>query len=128
MHSACDPGKLKLELQAILGMEGFVQLCQELGGTRLYVAYQLRDEHDAVQALGRELADKLSRALAPATIRVPLAKRERALFYRQQGLSDARIARKLGMTENGVGKLFSREAHLPDRPGRGKEPAQLSLI
>ncbi|MEA3264151.1 MAG: hypothetical protein U9R07_11790 [Pseudomonadota bacterium] len=128
MHSACDPGKLKLELQAILGEAGFVRLCQELGGTRLYVAYQLRDDNDVVEAVGRELADKLSRALAPATIRVPLAKRERALFYRRQGLSDAKIARKLGMTENGVGKLFAREADLPDRPGRGKEPAQLSLI
>ncbi|MEA3264171.1 MAG: hypothetical protein U9R07_11890 [Pseudomonadota bacterium] len=128
MHSACDPGKLKLELQAILGEEGFVRLCQELGGTRLYVAYEMKDGHDAVEALGREMADKLSRALAPATIRIPLAKRERALFYRRQGLSDAKIARKLGMTENGVGKLFGREADLPDRPGRGKEPAQLSLI
>lgn len=128
MHSACDPGKLKLELQAILGMDGFVRLCQELGGTRLYIAYQLRDDNDVVEAVGRELADKLSRALAPATIRVPLAKRERALYYRAQGLSDAKIARRLGMTENGVGKLFAREAHLPDRPGRGKEPAQLPLL
>ncbi len=128
MHSCTNPGKLKLELQAILGTDGFVALCQELGGVRLYVAYQMRDDHDVVQALGRELADKLSRALAPATIRVPLARRERALHYRSLGLSDARIARKLGMTETGVSKLFAREAHLPDRPGRGKEAAQLPLF
>ena len=128
MHSSTPSGKLKLELQGILGMEGFVQLCQELGGTRLYVAYAMRDDHDAVQALGRDLANKLSRALAPATIRVPLARRERALFYRGQGLSDARIARRLGMTENGVSKLFGREQNLPTRPGAGKEPAQMVLI
>jgi len=128
MHSGVGAGQLALHLQGILGEEGFVRLCQELGGTRVYIAYTMRDDSDVVDAVGRELADKLSRALAPATIRVPLARRERALFYRRQGLSDARIARKLGMTENGVGKLFAREAGLPDRPGKGKEPAQLSLI
>lgn len=128
MHSATGPGRLKLELQAILGMDGFVQLCEELGGTRLYIAWTMREDSDIVQAIGRELADKLSRAMAPATIRVPLAKRERALHWRAMGLSDARIARKLGMTENGVGKLFAREPHLQDRPGRGKEPSQLALL
>ena len=129
MHSSVDAGQLKLHLMAILGEEGFVRLCQELGGIRLYIAYRLRDDHDVVQALGRELADKLSRELAPATIRVPLARRERALWYRnREGLSDARIARRLGMTETGVTKLFGREDRLPDRPGRGKEPSQLTLI
>lgn len=128
MHSGVGTGQLALHLQAILGEEGFVRLCQELGGTRIYVAYTMRDDNDVVEAIGREAADKLSRALAPATIRVPLARRERALFYRRQGLSDARIARRLGMTENGVGKLFSRQADLPERPGKGKEPAQLPLI
>jgi len=129
MHSSTDAGQLKLHLQAILGEEGFVRLCQELGGIRLYIAYSLRDDHDVVQALGRELADKLSRALAPATIRVPLARRERALWYRnREGLSDARIARRLGMTETGVTKLFAREADLPERPGRGKETGQLPLL
>lgn len=128
MHSSTPQGNLKLELQGILGMEGFVQLCQELGGTRLYVAYSMRDDNDVVQAVGRELADKLCRALAPATIRVPLARRERALHFRGKGLSDARIARRLGMTENGVSKLFGREQNLPARPGKGKEPAQMALL
>ncbi len=128
MHSSVDAGQLTLHLQVILGEEGLVRFCQELGGTRVYIAYTMRDESDVVQAIGRELAEKLSRAMAPATIRVPLARRLRALFYRREGLSDARIARRLGMTETGVTKLFGREAHLQDRPGKAKAAAQLSLL
>jgi hypothetical protein len=109
---------LSLQLQHILGEEGFVRFTQALGGTRVYIPWSLRDDGDVVQAVGRELADKISRAMAPATIRVPLARRERALFYRMAGLSDAAIARRLGITENGVGKLFKRQAHLPERPER----------
>lgn len=121
-------GQLTIQLQAILGMEGYVRFCQTLGGTRVYVSHRFSDEHAAIGAIGRELADKLSRAMAPATIRVPLARRERALFFRNQGLSDAGIALKLGITENGVGKLFKREPDLPDRPGSAKNGAQLSLF
>lgn len=113
---------------AILGREGFVMLCQELGGTRVYIPYVPRDDNDIVGAIGREAAEKLCRALAPATIRVPLARRERALWFREQNLSDARIARKLGMTEGGVGKLFAREQNLPDRPGKAKSASQLPLL
>lgn len=123
-----DEGRLTIQLQSVLGMEGYVRFCQALGGTRVYVSHRFSDDHAAVEAMGRALAEKLSRAMAPATIRVPLARRERALFYRQQGLSDAKIALLLGITENGVGKLFKREADLPDRPGSAKSGAQLNLF
>lgn len=121
-------GYLKTQLAAVLGQEGLVRFCQEYGGTRVYVPHKLADDHDIVTTIGRDLADKLSRAMAPCTIRVPLARRERALYYRAAGMSDAQIARRLGITENGVGKLFSREADLPDRPGKGTSPAQLTLL
>lgn len=128
MHSCVDSGQLNRHLLGILGEEGFVRFTQELGGVRVYVAYTMRDDNDVVLAVGRELADKLSRALAPATIRVPLARRQRALFYRARGLSNARIARRLGMTETGVTKLFGREAHLLNRPIKAKPAAQLTLL
>lgn len=128
MNGLSHDGRLTAHLRAILGEEGFVHFCQALGGTRVYVPYKCGEDSDIVEAVGREAADKLSRQLAPATIRVPLARRERALFYRAQGLSDAAIARRLGITENGVGKLFKREADLPDRPGSAKRPAQLDLF
>lgn len=120
--------RLALHLRAILGEEGFVSFTQALGGTRVYVPWNLRDDSDVVQAVGRELADKLSRAMAPATIRVPLARHERALYYRAQGLSDAAIARRLGITENGVGKLFKRTVDLPERPKKARSPMQLDLL
>jgi len=119
---------LTRHLRAILGEEGFVHFCQELGGTRVYIPYSLRDDNDIVCAVGLATAEKLSRALAPATIRVPLARRERALYFRSKGLSGAQIARKLGITETGVTKLFNREAHLPDRPGECRNDGQLRLL
>ncbi len=120
---------LKAHLQQTLGQDLFIRLCQGLGGTRLYIAYNPRSDGELVEVLGAEGAALLSRALAPATIRIPLARRERALFYRAQGKSDARIARLLGMTENGVSKLFARECDLPQRPSDGHKGArQLSLL
>ena len=121
-------GHLQIHLRAVLGQEGFVHFCQALGGTRVYIPYTLKDENEIVGAVGRELAEKLSRALAPATIRVPLARTDRALHFRALGLSNAQIARKLGITESGVVKLFGREQDLPDRPGAAKTCAQLTLL
>jgi hypothetical protein len=43
-------------------------------------------------------------------------------------MSNAAIARKLGITENGVEKLFGREQDLPDRPGSAKHDRQLNLF
>jgi len=128
MQELSRDGQLTIHLRAVLGEEGYVRFCQALGGTRVYVPWNLRDDSDVVEAVGREAADKLSRRFAPATIRVPLARRERALYYRRQGLSDAAIARKLGITENGVGKLFRREQDLPPRPRSDKNPSQLDLF
>lgn len=121
-------GQLQIHLRAVLGEVGFVHFCQALGGTRVYVPYNLKDENEIVAAVGRELAEKLSREMAPATIRVPLARRDRALYFRAQGLSNAAIARKLGITESGVVKLFGREQGLPDRSGSAKNGGQLSLF
>lgn len=128
MHSLSYGESLTTYLRAILGDDGYVLLTQALGGTRVYVAHKMRDDSDVVEAIGRDAADKLSRAMAPATIRVPLARRERALYWRSKGLSNAAIARKLGITETGVDKMFAREADLPDRPGSAKNPSQLDLF
>jgi hypothetical protein len=119
---------LSRHLLQILGEEHFVRLCQELGGTRVYVPYTCRAGSDLVEAIGVDACEKLSRALAPATIRVPLARRERALWYRAQDLSNARIARKLGITETAVNRIFAEEADLPDRPGVAAKSAQLSFL
>lgn len=119
---------LKVHLHAILGDEGFVRFIQALGGKRVYFSYTFGDDSDVIQAVGRASADKLSRALAPATLRIPLARRERALAYRKQGMSDAAIARKLGVTENAVGKIWKREVGLQERGRSAKSAGQLDLF
>jgi hypothetical protein len=43
-------------------------------------------------------------------------------------LSDAKIARKLGITENAVAKLFKRQQDLPERPKKAKSPAQIEMF
>lgn len=120
--------ELTSHLRAVLGDEAFVHLCQAFGGTRLYVPYKLPDDHDLVVEIGRAAAERLSRAFAPAWLRVPLARRERALHYRGLGWSNARIARALGITDNGVIKLFNRETGLPERPARSTNPDQMQLL
>lgn len=127
--SACpDPGALIAQLQSIVGEEAFVRLCQELGGTRVYIPLKCRDGGELMEAIGRDACDRLSRALAPATIRVPLARRERALHYLKQGLSIPRIARRLGLTETGVSKLIKRESAAGTLPERKADPRQMSLL
>ena len=102
------------QLKDILGEEAFALMAQELGGTRVYVPSRLSDDNEIVQAIGRASAEKLSRALSAATIRMPLAREERALYWRGQGLSNSRIARKLGITEGGIDRLFARTVNRDD--------------
>lgn len=116
-------GELSNDLKLLLGEASFVALAQAFGGTRLYVPSNIPADHEITQAIGAEAADLLSRRYSPATIRVPLARNERASHYRALGMSNAAIARKLGMTETGVDKLFSRMASRPE-----KGSAQLSLF
>lgn len=109
-------GELSNELLAMLGEDCFVALAQSFGGTRLFIPQKLGEDHEIVVAIGAEAAQRLSRRCAGATIRIPLAREERALHYRSHGLSNAAIARKLGITETGVEKLFLRRK---DAPAKG---------
>ena len=116
------------DLLGLLGEEAYLKLCEEFGGTRVYVPKRLPDNNVLVAAIGMDAMRKLMDTYAPAAIRVPLAKAERARWYRAQGLSNARIGRKLGMTESGVEQLFGRMGDLPDRPGEATKTDQLDLF
>lgn len=119
---------LTTDLIAILGEEAFLRLAEELGGTRAYIPQVLRADSAIVKAIGLEAASKLAKIWAPTAIRVPLARRERAFALRRRGLSNAQIARKLGMTETGVEKLFDREEGLPESGHSAINSAQLRLF
>ncbi len=116
------------QLKATLDEEGLILFVQALAGTRVYISHNWKDDHEVVKAIGRDRADKLSREMAPAHIRVPLLRRERALYYRAAGLTNGQIARNLGITETAVQKIFKREGGLPERPKRVKSPTQLELL
>lgn len=119
---------LTADLLAILGEDAFLRLAEEFGGTRLYVPTTIREDSDLARAIGMTAAQRLASMFAPTAIRVPLARHERAVRLRAQGLSNARIARKLGMTETGVEKLFDREEGLPESPHKAIKSAQLPLF
>lgn len=114
---------LSNSLKALLGEACFVALAQAFGGTRLYVPRAIAADHEIAQAIGLDAARLLSKRYSPDTIRVPLARNERARHYRALGMTNAQIARKLGMAETGVDKLFAR---MVDPPAKGS--AQLSLF
>ena len=96
------------ELQELIGEEALVRLAEAFGGTRLFVPVKITARHEIAKAVGLDAAKTLSARLAPDVIRVPLARELRARHYRAAKLSNAQIARKLGITETGVDKLFAR--------------------
>lgn len=111
------------DLQHLLGEQAFVGLVEAFGGLRLYVPTSITSDHAIARAIGSEAAQLLASRYAPAVIRVPLARKVRAMHYRASGASNAAIARKLGMTEPGVEQLFERT---PNAPAKGS--AQFSLF
>lgn len=116
------------DLLGLLGEEAYLKLCEEFGGTRVYVPARLPNDHELIAAIGMDATRKLMDMYAPSAIRVPLARRERAHRYRAQGLSHARIARKLGLTETGVEKLLRSGPGLQDDVQRCRNTAQLKLF
>lgn len=106
------------DLEQLIGEEALVALAEAFGGTRLYVPARMTHRHEIAQAIGMDAARKLSDRLAPDVIKVPLAREQRALHHRAAGLSNAQIARRLGITETGVEALFRRR---PDAPAKGSQ-------
>ncbi|MER8924152.1 hypothetical protein [Mesorhizobium sp. M0802] len=60
------------------------------------------------EAIGEDAAQKLIDRYAGAFLRVPMARELRAAHYRAQGLSNPKIAVRLGIVETSVDKLFRR--------------------
>ncbi|MER9017358.1 hypothetical protein [Mesorhizobium sp. M0898] len=112
-----DNHQLSSELLTLLGDDDFLRLVEEYGGCRLFVpsgsrATMLADE------IGVRAVALLAERYAGAYLRVPLAREFCAKVYRAQGLSNRKVARKLGITETGVDKLFLRLKVASRRSGR----------
>lgn len=113
-------GQLERDLIELIGVTAMVALAEEHGGTRVYIPQNVHRRHQLAHSIGIEAATKLAEVYSPDTIMVPLAREMRAVHYRGQGLSNSRIAVRLGMTEKGVELLFRRliaeGVELPFRP------------
>lgn len=116
---------LTQELLHTLGEDGFFVLVEAHAGMRLYIPAD-PDRSDLPGTIGIEYATHLSNLFRGGYIKVPLAREFRALRYRDRGLSNKDVARKLGLTENGVERLFNRARKT--KPGRGKKPKDTRQI
>ena len=115
---------LSAMLLDLLGPVDLVRLSEKKGGTRLYVPATGRAK--LAKDIGDTAAQKLAERYAGDYIRVPLARELRARHYRANGASNAEIARKLGMSEPGVNRLFKAMADTPVK-GSG-DPRQGDLF
>lgn len=114
--------RLTEALMALLGEHGFIRLAETYGGTRAFIpAVAAGSKLEA--ALGAEIAEKLVSRYGRDYIPVPLAKKVRALHYRAIGCTNAEIARRLGIAEASVNRLFRTADDVP-----AKGSAQLKLF
>ena len=105
--------KLSDVLLDLLGEEGLRRLAEFRGGARLYVSAA---GGALAGAIGAQAAGLLAQRYAGSYIRVPLAREIRARHYRGVlGLSNAAIARRLGITESGVDRLFQAMPKKPEK-------------
>jgi hypothetical protein len=116
---------LTAELMDALGVEGFIALTEAHGGIRLYVPVEPQGSLLASD-IGFDHAARLSKLFPGSYIRVPLAREVRAQHYRSLGESNGKIARRLGLTETGVDKLFRRSPNTIGRPK--KDPRQIEMF
>lgn len=107
--------RLSAELLRLIGAADFIALTETFGGRRLFLP-KGTGRGELQGALSEASLAALSSEFAGSYIRVPLARDFRARHYREHGLSNAQIARKLLITETAVDKLFAR---MIDKPAKG---------
>jgi hypothetical protein len=107
-------------LTALIGDTAYLALVERYGGIRLYVP-RSAGQSELPGHIGEDAAAKLASAFGGEYIKVPLDRELRARHYRKAGLSNAEIARRLGITESGVERLFKRVR-------KARDDRQLSLL
>lgn len=102
-------GKVAKEIVSLIGRDGACRLAEHYGGRRVYIPLRIEEAiSDFVENIGSEAAEALSDVYGRDFIKVPLYRELRAVHYRSQQFQNPEIARRLGMTEAGVDKLFFR--------------------
>lgn len=102
------------QVMEVIGVEAFDLLTAALGGSRIVVPKSIGEHHPIAQAIGLELAQKLSAERPALTIDLPVTPKKRALI--ETALSDrlpaAHIARRYFCSVRFVYKV---QAEMRDR-------------
>lgn len=112
----------------MLGKDGLRELLEHYAGVRLYVPKMDGETSNIVPRLSREVSLKLSERYSGDYIRVPLMREFQALCLRNEGLSNAKIASRLGITESGIDHLFRRVRENRSANGRPLSEHQRKVI
>ncbi|PHP17649.1 hypothetical protein CG471_21750 [Sphingobium sp. IP1] len=96
------------ELSELLSAGQMVRLAEIYAGTRLHIPQKATDSHALVQAIGRDGFLKIAQRFGTDTIKVPLFRELRVNHYRASGMSHAKIALRLGLTEQAVDRIVKR--------------------
>lgn len=120
--------QLSSELLGTLGKHGLLELLEHYAGCRLFVPKMDGEASNIIPRLSRDVSLKLSERFGGDSLRVPIMREFRALCLRNEGLSNAKIARSLGITEPGVDHLFKRLREKRSTTGKPLSEHQRKLI
>lgn len=98
--------KRERELLALIGETAYVALADQFGGTDIYIPEKAEGSKLA-EAIGLDAARILAEEYRRDQLVVPLSRELRAHYYRRQGETPVVIARRLGMSRQGVQRIFS---------------------
>lgn len=119
--------RLEDELIALLGAEDFICLVEAYGGERRYVP-KSETGTEIAGKLGKEVAARLAKRFGGDEISIPLARAFRARHHRASEMNNREIAKRLGISVNGVEKLFRRRPSARPPRRRQVDPRQTDLF
>lgn len=115
------PAELRY-LADLIGDAATLALIEWRGGTCIHVPAEPKETHELSLAIGWDAAKNLAREWRNNRLKIPTAKRWRAVVYRAQGKSYTQIALAIGVTETAVWRWVG-----PGAPGMPAS-AQSSLL
>ena len=119
--------RLEDELIELLGPQDFIRLVEAYGGERRYIP-KSETGTEIAGKLGEEVASRLAKRFGGDEISIPLARAFRARHYRADRLNNREIAKRLGISVNGVEKLFRRRPSARPPRRRQVDPRQTDLF
>ncbi len=95
----------------VIGAGAALRLCEQFGGSRVYVALNPAPSNPVASAIGHSKAERLSTYFGGERLAIPSegarTNRTRIARMRRRGLAVSEIARKLGCSERYVYKVLA---------------------